>query len=99
MKLLNSNLTFAIQFSAYKCCYCGLLNPARKQREFAPKLEQPKLQRGNSSTSLNSTVDEEDKATEENNKNGEITEEEKSSDISRDDSDSKGISLLLNLIY
>lgn len=23
----------------YRCCYCGFLNPARKQKPFAPKLE------------------------------------------------------------
>jgi len=44
-------------FIAYKCCYCGMLNPARKQRLQAPKLEKPKqtLSRENSMSSLNQT--------------------------------------------
>lgn len=84
-------------FITYKCCYCGFVNPARKQRQFAPKLEQPKLQRESSSSpSLNSTVDDEDNKeitksgeiskNEENSKSEENTEDEKSSDCSKDDS-------------
>ncbi|XP_020290081.1 protein lunapark-A isoform X2 [Pseudomyrmex gracilis] len=27
------------EYFGYRCCYCGFLNPARKQKPFAPKLE------------------------------------------------------------
>lgn len=30
-----------LSFAAFKCCYCGFFNPARKQRPNAPRLEQP----------------------------------------------------------
>lgn len=35
-------------FSAFRCCYCYYVNPARKQRPTAPKLEDDPMTPGRS---------------------------------------------------
>lgn len=36
---LHYTIKITYIFAAFRCCYCGFWNPARKQKPFAPKLE------------------------------------------------------------
>lgn len=55
-RVLIQNLFFA----AYRCCYCGFWNPAKKQRPSAPKLDFDNNSATPSSTSgITSSVDDE----------------------------------------